>query len=236
MCEIRSGATTLPNHRRPFNLARFTVCQTPFKKGQTLKICTNFKSAPLLCLSAYLLPSGWAFGQNSSPANSGPQTANSNPLADLRPLDLPQEPSSIPAPGWWILTLLMCAVIYGLVIIWRRHRASEIYQRKQLTRSAIDELNNFDVENKSVFIQQCNALLKRVAITCYPQHSPAQLSEQQWLDFLYRHCNSLDSQAFNILKHGPYLPDKDLQSSNMMPLKTSCQHWLVHHSSGDDHA
>lgn len=194
----------------------------------------------LFFVLSFALSTSSVYGQNlpglsPQPSQQG-SNANSNPLADLRPIDLPQEPSNWPAPGWWILTLLFCGFVVGLFILWRRYLGSHNYQKRRLQRSALIELNRYDTEHKALFIQQCNALLKRVSIASYPDENPAQLNDQQWIDFLYQHCGSLDSQAFNILKHGPYLPSTELQNSNIAPLKASCEHWLRHHNCGDDNA
>lgn len=171
----------------------------------------------------------FAQGQTPSqmPAQGPMQSAN--PLADLRPLQLPQEPSSWPAPGWYILGLLIIAAIASAIYFWRKHKRSQAYVNKQQAQWALKELKQFSRDNKADYIRQCNALLKRVAMVNYPSENPAQLSDEQWLQFLNRHCKSLDSQVFNILKQGPYLPDDQLQASSIEPLAQACQHWLSHH-------
>ncbi|MBB6521634.1 DUF4381 domain-containing protein [Pseudoteredinibacter isoporae] len=152
-----------------------------------------------------------------------------NPLAELRPIHLPDEPSGWPAPGWYLLTLLILGLIIAAILYWRKHRQSKVYLNKQQSQWALKELKRYSRDNKADYIRQCNALLKRVAMANYPSENPAQLSDEQWLQFLTRHCESLDSQVFNILKQGPYLPDEKLQAISTEPLAQACQHWLSHH-------
>ncbi|GAA6152705.1 DUF4381 domain-containing protein [Pseudoteredinibacter isoporae] len=184
----------------------------------------------MMAFTAGLLNVGTnAFAQNHAqlPAQAPIQTGN--PLAELRPIHLPPEPSNWPAPGWYLLAFLIVALLVFIVWYWRRHKQSQSYLKHQQTKSALRELALFPQENKADYIRQCNALLKRVAIANYPAENPAQLSEEQWLQFLSQHCKSLDHQVFTLLKQGPYLPDDKLQASNIEPLTLGCQHWLSHH-------
>ena len=168
----------------------------------------------------------------ASPSGINPGSAT--PLAELRDIHLPAEPSLIP-PGLFWLSLVVIIAVITAVIVFRKYKQSANYQHKRQNQWAIKEFDAIPQENKLEFIQQANTLLKRVAMLHYATENPAGLNQQEWLAFLSKHCPEVDPQAFQLLSEAPYWPADKLSSSNISPLQQACRTWLLRHQ-GDRHA
>ncbi|MDR2214021.1 MAG: DUF4381 domain-containing protein [Pseudomonadales bacterium] len=113
-----------------------------------------------------------------------------DPLKDLADIHLP-DPLSFwpPAPGWWLVALLALALLayaaLRYVRAWRERQRLQAalgeldaaYQRYQ---DAISQRQDPSAAGLS-FLQDCNMLLKRVALLHYPV---AAMYGQSWLRFL----------------------------------------------------
>jgi Tfp pilus assembly protein PilO len=103
-------------------------------------------------------------------ANTEPQLA----LADI------QEPVLNtfwpPAPGWWLLALLLIVVLaYGFRFFWKK------WQKALPLRQAKAELRLIKEPHQST---ELNELLKRL-VSCYcPRHAVLSAPVKQWQDFL----------------------------------------------------
>ena len=110
------------------------------------------------------------------------------PTLELRDLHLP-EPAGWwpPAPGWWLLAALL---ILLPLIEWalRKRRQG---QPPRYRRAALAELQRVELSYRSSgdgtrAVAETSALLKRVALSCYPTEQVAPLGGAQWADFLAR--------------------------------------------------
>lgn len=105
----------------------------------------------------------------------------------LRDLHLP-EPVSWwpPAPGWWILLLVLTSLCaYGLMRAYRRR------QRNAARRSALQKLARYEAEyrehrNPVVLGKQLSQLLRRGMLAYAPRAEVAGLTGDDWLDWLDR--------------------------------------------------
>lgn len=81
-----------------------------------------------------------------------------------------------PAPGWWLLTLLVILVLaYGFRFFWRK------WQKALPLRQAKAELRLIKEQHQSA---ELNELLKRL-VHCYsPRHPVLSAPVKQWQDFL----------------------------------------------------
>lgn len=118
-----------------------------------------------------------------SPTGQMPMPAQgaTDPLANLRDIQLPTDVSALPALGWWLLgALLLISLITAGFLCWRH------IQRRQYRRAAARLLQATlaSKESDSEKLHQLNTLLKRVAIYAYPQAGTAGLYGEQWLSFL----------------------------------------------------
>ncbi len=112
-------------------------------------------------------------------------------LAQLADIHLP-EPVSLwpPAPGWWILALLLLvALIFAVRWI------QQLRTRKKICEHALAELDKCyqqllagdqtDLnELKLRYVNQINSVLRRVALVHYPQSRVASLGGKEWVDFI----------------------------------------------------
>lgn len=128
-----------------------------------------------------------------------------DPLAQLRDIHLPQSVSWWPpAPGWWLLALLL---LVGLAIaarwLWLR------YQRSAYRRTGAAELEQLfaswqNSADTSAFLQQLNALLKRIALYSFPGADVASMNGTRWTDFLDRQWpGDPGNRADNCFSGGP---------------------------------
>ncbi len=104
----------------------------------------------------------------------------------LRDIHLP-EPVSWwpPAPGWWGLLALGCLLLVAALLI-RRWR-----NRRYLRRLALQELQRIEQQYRQhrepvELARAISVLLRRTAISHYPRHDIAGLTDANWLAFLDR--------------------------------------------------
>ncbi|SDZ78922.1 DUF4381 domain-containing protein [Microbulbifer marinus] len=86
-----------------------------------------------------------------------------------------------PAPGWWLLALLLLACAAG-VYLWLRHkRQQRLHNRYRV--EAVELLRSVDAGARMA-PQEINEILKRVAVTTYGRTACGNLTGRPWLDFL----------------------------------------------------
>lgn len=125
-----------------------------------------------------------------------------DPLSQLRDIHLP-DPVSFwpPAPGWWLLLVLVCI---GLVFLCR-HAIAAMAERRKLANvlSQLDQAKATYLEEAAFdhkknqagldYLASVNNLLKRVAQVRLAYSGSAQKTGQEWLIFLDQYD---DSKAF----------------------------------------
>lgn len=108
-----------------------------------------------------------------------------NLLNQLPPLAMPENISSWPpAPGWWILALLLLALVFSVT-----YYLCRIYQNGRRRRLAIKEVNNLwqhyqQTGDPRHYLQRCNNILRRFCIQQYPDAGFPRLTGEQWLQAL----------------------------------------------------
>ena len=111
-------------------------------------------------------------------------------LEQLADIHLPVEISYWPpAPGWWILAVLLIAGIVFLTI-----RIIKFRNLQQVCRHALLELencyqrlreeNSADASNQLRYINEVNSVMRRVALVHFPQANVASLGGDAWVDFI----------------------------------------------------
>ena len=106
-------------------------------------------------------------------------------LLDLRDIQVPDSvPWWPPAPGWWLLGLLVILLLSAL-LRW-------LYRRGAVRRAALTELHAIRQRFQSHadtgrLAADLNILLKRVALVRQPQQDCAALNGEPWLAYLDRH-------------------------------------------------
>ena len=152
-----------------------------------------------------------------------------NPFDQLRPNHLPDPVSWFPpAPGWWLgsllILILLSLAVWLLIRIIRRTR----YRRQAKKAVAQLWLEYQQHGNDRQFAHECGSLLKRTALTAYPEEQIARLHGQDWLRFLADKSNNpaFLQGAGTVLGEGRYSKEQpvDVQSLHTMTLS-----WIRKH-------
>lgn len=110
-----------------------------------------------------------------------------DPLSQLRDIHLPQTGGFWPpAPGWWVLAVVLILAVAALAWLARRH-----HRRNRWLRLAKAELASLErtASKEPQWFTQLNRLLKRVARERYPEEHPEAQSGEQWAACLLRHLS-----------------------------------------------
>lgn len=151
-------------------------------------------------------------------------------LSQLRDIHLPAPISWWPpAPGWWLLAVLVVAIVIGLMIMAHRR------QRDNWRRSALLELTQLRQQYDSqpsapqTIVSGLSVLLRRVAISCFPRGEVAMLSGDKWLAFLDRSMGEgapFQSGKGRLLAVAPYMPGASIPADAMLELFALSEDWI----------
>lgn len=134
-------------------------------------------------------------------------------LAQLADIHLP-EPVSFwpPAPGWWVLALLLL-IAAGLLL----RQVLALRTRKKICDYALGELDKCyqalgqneeqsGDERQLRYVNQVNSVLRRVALVHFPQANVASLGGKAWVDFIREKGESslLNEELAAALAHGRF--------------------------------
>jgi hypothetical protein len=155
-------------------------------------------------------------------------------LSQLADIHLPQQPGFWPpAPGWWVLALLLLTLAaYG---VWRGLQRWRLQRRYQ---SAINELekcrlqlltealgNSPEISRRLSYVNDVNSVLRRVALLHFPHESVAGLSGNTWVDFLRQHDHSrrLTPELARVLAEGRFARQCDVDTD---ALHSMARDWI----------
>ncbi|TFH72334.1 DUF4381 domain-containing protein [Gammaproteobacteria bacterium LSUCC0112] len=152
-------------------------------------------------------------------------------LSELADIHMPGEVSYWPlAAGWWVLAALLLALaIYGA---WRLQKrltlqkrlnaaTSELANARQLLKAAGES----DMANRLVFVNNVNAVLRRVALLHLEHKAVAGLSGQAWVSLLRQHDKAglLDAELAQVLAQGRFAPRCDVDAD---ALERMAREWI----------
>ncbi len=162
-----------------------------------------------------------------------------NPLDQLAPAIAPPAISSWPpAPGWWLLAALALLGL-GLAVLWRWQRLrvrpelppSELDLARQAALVELAQLARpLPGEPASAWLQQLNALLKRLCRTRYPDDHPHTLSGRRWLAFLDSRCPAAGLTRWMVLVEGAYRAECRLDEKSIAGLEKAVDTWIRKHA------
>ncbi|MEK1908016.1 MAG: DUF4381 domain-containing protein [Pseudomonas sp.] len=162
-----------------------------------------------------------------------------NPLDQLQPTIAPPPVSWWPlAPGWWLLLILVPLLGWGLWYLRRylpqrkqREQAEQLLDPLRL--AALAELARmvrpYDGQHAGPWLQQLNALLKRLARAHYPQEHSHVLSGRAWLAFLDSRCPAAGLTRWMILVEGTYRSHCSLDDKAINGLNQAVDTWIRKH-------
>lgn len=153
-------------------------------------------------------------------------------LAQLADIHLP-EPVGLwpPAPGWWILAaLLLAGVIFGgrkALAVWRKRRfcTHALLELERIYNEfAMNEAEDPDKASLR-YVNAFNSVLRRVALTHFPDTAVAGLGGGDWLRFLKANgnCMNLDRELAEALSHGRFQPTISVDTGR---LHTFGREWI----------
>ena len=158
-----------------------------------------------------------------------PTTAQ--PALALRDIHLPGAPSLWPpAPGWWVLAVLVLVLLaWGGRALLRRRR---IRQQRERVYDALAALQTgFSHDRSPEQLSRISELMRRLALMRFPRSEVASLSDAAWLHFLDTTGGQgrFSEGPGRILAEGPYRrelpPDLDTDG-----LATLVRSWVEHNT------
>lgn len=159
-------------------------------------------------------------------------------LDQLQPLILP-EPVGFwpPAPGWWLLLILLPALGYGLwrarTLLPKKASADTVEPLDPLRQAALVELAQmpkpYEGAPAGAWLQQINGLLKRLCRNHYPYSQSHTLNGRKWLAFLDNRCPAAGLTRWMILVEGAYKPECKLDDKAINGLTQSVETWIRKH-------
>ncbi|MFK7889706.1 MAG: DUF4381 domain-containing protein [Granulosicoccus sp.] len=138
-------------------------------------------------------------------------------LQQLRGIN-PPAVSQLPAPGWWLLGLVLAVLLF---VAWRVMRQ---YQQRAWTREARRELAEIQQQAASVPAAQSLAavsrLARRVVLAVRPRDAVASLHGDRWLSELDTLCGrDVFSHSYGqMLKDAQYQRAPDIRSADLQGL------------------
>jgi len=133
-----------------------------------------------------------------------------------------------PAPGWWLVALLLVALIVGCVRLILRYARGNRY--RMLALRELEDLYAICRAGgeEHAFAAGANRLLRRAALAHYPRADVASLCDEAWTAFLNR---AVDRDLFHAeqalaLTRSAYDPNCPCNSEQLFQ---ACRDWLRHH-------
>jgi len=149
-------------------------------------------------------------------------------LSQLRDIHLPQSVSWWPpAPGWWLLLVLVCLLLAGCWYGWRWLQARDhTPAKKALLAAALREFSDVDSalqEGDTAAMVNLSVLMRRVAVQL--DAGAAGLTGEAWLKWLDSRWQQADftSGAGRNLADAPYRP---VSAADATALSRICRDWL----------
>ena len=149
-----------------------------------------------------------------------------NPLQDLKDIRTPAAIENWPpAYGWWLLAVL---VVIGIVFItiW----LSKVRKVSLAKRQALQALQQIDGTSVGG-VSQLNQLLKRVAITYFPNQNVQEIYGAKWTGFLVMTLPNKKSKdlsgVFESMQQALYQPHTSLNAEFPSYCK-SVETWIKH--------
>ena len=145
-------------------------------------------------------------------------------LAQLADIHLPAPVSYWPpAPGWWLLAvLLLVGLWFGIrraLAIWRRRRfCGQALIELERVFDAFAAVADDDADAARLrYVNAFNSVLRRVALTHFPNAAVAGLGGEDWVRFLRANgnCASLDRELALALSHGRFQPSIDVDAGKL---------------------
>ncbi|MDB5981761.1 MAG: hypothetical protein JWQ69_2776 [Pseudomonas sp.] len=143
-----------------------------------------------------------------------------------------------PAPGWWVLLFLLPFALWGLWYSRRYWPSRKVLVDPEqaldpLRLAALEELallpKPYDGAPAGAWLQQINALLKRLCRNHYPYSQSHTLNGRKWLAFLDNRCPAAGLTRWMVLVEGAYKPECKLDDKAITGLNQAVAIWIRKH-------
>lgn len=128
-----------------------------------------------------------------------------------------------PALGWWLLLLILVGIPLLLWALRVWHRRGQLKREALAALQQIEEQFN-ESNNGQQLLVNLSALLRRVAISRYPQSEVASLTGEAWLQFLNGDRAIFSETLAASLQLGPYQSACDVDG---VALLAACREWIA---------
>ena len=131
-----------------------------------------------------------------------------------------------PAPGWWVLVFMLLSVI-----VWAALYVIQQIKQRKICAYALSELDkiqlDYDQINKDseaaensaqlLFVNQFNAVIRRVALWHYPDSGIASLGGAAWVDFIQEKGDSsgMTEEISEAISQGRFKPHCDVDVNQL---------------------
>lgn len=121
-----------------------------------------------------------------------------------------------PAPGWWLLAVLMLVVVGFLVWRWRRQQHDEL--ALDLALHELERLQGQYGANSKDLLRELSVLLRRAAISQYGRERVSGLTGAAWVRFLDEKAGrTLFGDKFaHLLTELPYRPESQAETAALL--------------------
>ena len=146
----------------------------------------------------------------------------------LRDIHLPPPPGLWPPPpGWWVLAGLALALALAAAWLLRRWQADGGRRRALAELDALAHAQRQSPE-RGEWLSQLSSLLRRHALSVFPQAQVAGLQGREWLEFLARSGCGEDfpDGPGRWLLHGPYQPAVHVPGEQARELLARVRRWI----------
>lgn len=153
---------------------------------------------------------------------------NPDLLSQLRDIHAaPPVPWWPPAPGWWLLALLILILLtwLGRSVLAR----IRVHQRRKQMLGWIDHLNTTidPRRDPQAWLSTLNRIFKLVALRAFPGQHCAALAGSDWAEFLIAKMeNAQSAESLAVLASGPYDPAPQFDPATMSAL---ARVWIRQH-------
>ncbi|MGI1678298.1 MAG: DUF4381 domain-containing protein [Cellvibrionaceae bacterium] len=165
-----------------------------------------------------------------------------DPLSQLKDIQLP-EPIGIwpPAPGWWILAIISLGLITFFIWKFLQQKKQQQYRKSAIALLNSEKTSLIQHKNVKTYLQNVSEILRRTALTAYPEQGVEPLQGEEWLVFLDEKINSkiIDKKHLSFVK-GPArkiitLPYQDIRKTNITSKDIASIHkailfWITFHT------
>lgn len=133
-----------------------------------------------------------------------------------------------PAPGWWILGVVILFLIAVSFLL--THRYYNRYRYRKVALKALqDSFRSVqDVNDNLTFLEEVSSLLRRVAIHAYGREKVSSLTGSKWLAFLDETGNTdqFSKGVGSILAYGHYQFQSEIDPHQ---IHTLARKWIKEH-------